>query len=386
MSQAVRPTRLWRPSVFIIVPVLLCALAGSDAEPPRDDPASVLTPQQWQAVDNCVDRASVFLSKRQRADGSFLAPDAGQPAITALCALAFLSRGHLPGRGRYGEQIDRAIDFVLSTQRDDGLFSYREPVKPVIPDRPSHTAVYNHAIAGLLLTEVYGMTDAERAKRIRPAIIRALGFTRVCQQKRKRQVSDKGGWRYSYRYGHSDSDLSVTGWQLMFLRSARNAGFDVPEQQISEAIGYVRRCFDLRRGTFLYGLQTRDRLVSRAMAGAGILSLSLGGMHDTQMARRAGDWLLRHPFEPYNTATLRWRWDRYHYGAYYCSQAMFQLGGQYWSRFFPPLVRTLLENQRPDGSWVREHGVAGNYGSAYTAALVVLTLSTADQLLPIYQR
>ena len=384
MPQAARPTRLWRPLSFAVVPVLLCALAGLDAEPTSDDPASVLTPQQWKVVDNAVDRALVFLSRNQRPDGSFIAPAAGQPAITALCTMAFLSRGHLPGQGRYGKQIDRAIDFVLSTQRDDGLFSYRRPVKPVVSNQPSHTALYNHAIAGLLLAEVYGMTDAKRAERIRPAIIRALGLTRACQRKRKRQVSDEGGWRYYYRYAHSDSDLSVTGWQLMFLRSARNAGFEVPEQQISEAIGYVRRCFDHKERTFLYSQQPGDRYVTRGMAGAGILCLSLGGEHNSDIAHIAGRWILTQSFDQYNRHSSQL--DRYHYSAYYCSLAMFQLGGEYWARFYPPLVRTLLRHQGRDGSWRPESGADGQFGNCYTTSLMVLALTPPYQLLPIYQR
>ena len=384
MSQATQPTRLWRPLSLAVVPVLLCTLAGSQAEPAGDDPGSVLTPQQWQAVDGSVDRALVFLSKNQRADGSFVAPYMGQPAITALCTMAFLSRGHLPGQGRYGKQIDRAIDFVLSTQRHDGLLALIQPVSPHRLLRPSHTAVYNHAIAGLLLAEVYGMSGAERAKRIRRAVSKALTLTRTYQQGPKRYVSDEGAWRYHFRTGHSDSDLSVTGWQLMFLRAARNAGFDVPEHQISEAMGYVRRCFDRKKGTFLYALHGRERFVSRGMAGAGILSLSLGGEHNSDIAHIAGRWILTQSFARYNGRIGEV--DRYHYSAYYCSLAMFQLGGEYWAKFYPPLARTLLRHQGRDGSWQAESGPDGQFGNCYTTALMVLALTPPYQLLPIYQR
>ena len=36
------------------------------------------------------------------------------------------------------------------------------------------------------------------------------------------------------------------------------------------------------------------------MIGAGILSLSLGGEHETEMARGAADWVLAHGFDRYN--------------------------------------------------------------------------------------
>ena len=38
-----------------------------------------------------------------------------------------------------------------------------------------------------------------------------------------------------------DADLSIIGWQLMALRSAKNAGFDVPVEAIDAAVECVRR-------------------------------------------------------------------------------------------------------------------------------------------------
>jgi hypothetical protein len=45
---------------------------------------------------------------------------------------------------------------------------------------------------------------------------------------------------------------------------------------------------------FYYGLDASDYYSSRTMMGAGILSLSIGGKHQTEMAKRAGDWVLAH--------------------------------------------------------------------------------------------
>jgi hypothetical protein len=120
------------------------------------------------------------------------------------------------------------------------------------------------------------------------------------------------------------------------------------------------------------------------MMGVGALSLSLAGKHNTDMARRAGDYLLTHPFDVYG-ATFH-RYERFHYGAYYCSNAMAQLGGDYWRKFFPTLAKTLLDAQAPDGSWLSESGEDNVYGPSYPTALSVLTLTPAYQLLPIYQR
>jgi len=351
------------------------------------DPADVLTPNQWEQVDRSVDRALSWIAGQQAADGSFRTYRTGQPGVTALCVLAFLSRGHLPGKGPYGQQIDRAIDFVLSTQRSNGLFSHVKPEPgPTGYAKASQTALYNHGIAGLMLGEVYGMTAGQQHERIRRAIIKAIVFTREYQIGHKQMAADKGGWRYLSNNASEklNSDMSVTGWQLMFLRSARNAGFEVDTQYVDDALKYVRRCFDRRKNGFMYGLSGHGRTISRGTTGAGILSLSLAGEHQSELAQKAGRWLSSQSFDRYNAHSSRL--DRYHYSAYYCSQAMFQLGGEYWSRFYPPLVRTLIRHQNADGSWQPEQGIDSKFGNAYTTALVVLTLTPPYQLLPIYQR
>jgi hypothetical protein len=179
----------------------------------------------------------------------------------------------------------------------------------------------------------------------------------------------------------AESDLSVTTWQLMFLRSARNAEFEVPAEAIEEAMAYVHRAFSPQDGAFSY---QQGRRTNRAMAGSGIISLSLAGEHQSEMAKSAGQWVLGHPFHRYNR--VEHHEERYHYSAYYCSQAMFQLGDEYWSRFFPPFQRVLVEHQQADGSWPRESNKDGVFGSSYTTALVILSLTPPYQLLPIYQR
>jgi hypothetical protein len=335
-----------------------------------------------------VERALAWLARNQQADGSFPSLDVGQPAVTSLCVMAFLSCGRQPGSGPYGDTIDRGIDFVLSCQQQSGLFSLTAPEAFHVHQGSSHAASYNHAIAGLMLTEAYGQVSPERSARIAQAVVKGLQFTgRLQLSPVKDNPADGGGWRYMWKPGShtpSDSDLSVTGWHLMFLRSAKNAQFQVPDELVADALAYVERCFDERQDGFVYGLFGVDRYVSRGTMGVGALSLALGGKHDTPMAHRVGEWVLAHPFDTYGDTTHMH--DRFHYSAYYCSNAMAQLGGEYWRGTFPALARTLLDNQAADGSWYSETGQDAMYGSAYPTALSVLTLTPAYQLLPIYQR
>ncbi len=295
--------------------------------------------------------------------------------------MAFLSRGHLPGEGPYGPLLERAVDFVVSCQRANGLLARAGSGSGAI----GKTANYNHAISGLMLTEVYGLTDRERAGRLKPAIVAALAFTRGDQTRTKADPDDRGGWRYLQSEAVGDSDLSVTSWQLMFLRSARNAEFEVPKQFVDDAVGYVLRCWEDREGVFYYKRTGGENRWSRGMVGAGIVSLALAGQHDTRIAQRAGDWLVRNPFRRFGEQVGTG--DRFFYSTYYCSQAMAQLGGRHWKQFFPSLVQVLLRSQQAGGEWPAEP--AGNdavFGNVYTTAMAVLSLTPPLQLLPVYQR
>ena len=230
---------------------------NSTRRPPR---LEVVPPDQWVCIDAAVEKALEWLPTQQLADGSFATKPSGQPAVTSLCVMAYLSAGHMPGRGRYGESLNRAIDFVLTTQREDGLFSLEATDLPAeYWTEASHTASYNHAIAGLMLAEVYGMTDIARDERIRPAIERGLVYTRQMQRRRKRSSIDEWGWRYikDVPIGSGDggdADMSATSWHLMFLRAARNAGFDVPAEHVNESLDFVRRRYQPHDGSFSYAL------------------------------------------------------------------------------------------------------------------------------------
>lgn len=356
---------------------------------PANALAAALSAGQWKQMEGSVDRALAWIASQQDANGSFPTYPSGQPAVTSFCILAFLSRGHQPGLGPYGAQLNRAIDFVISCQMRDGLFSYQTPQPQHIRKEASQTAAYNHAIAGLMLGEVYGHVTGKRARGVKNAIAKALQFTRDLQTRSKANPLDQGGWRYLRFKGgfEPDSDLSVTAWQLMFLRSARNAEFPVPQAYVDEAVDFVKRCWDPEEGLFAYARTANGGYfqTGRGMTGAGILSLSMAGQHQTPMARAAGDWLLAHPYAGFGEAIGGN--DRYFYSTYYCSQAAMQLGGRYWKGIFPPLMESLLSAQSSDGSWPAEPDQGdGIFGNVYTTSIAVLALTPPYQLLPVYQK
>ncbi len=365
------------------------AVGQPTSEAPRTD---ILSGQQWLEIDRSAARGLQYLASQQREDGSFASIPAGQPGVTSLVTLAFLSQGHLPGQGPYGDRLDKALAYILRCQRRNGLLALMAHNGPVRPTPMDHelgsSAAYNHPIAGLALSELYGMTG-NNEERLLTAIQQALSATLKMQRWPKSRVGDEGGWRYLHPFNNVGSDLSLVGWNLKFLRSAKNAGFRVPDDAIDQAVAYVMRCYDHRRGTFEYEVSPEDRR-TRAMAGAGILALAHTSRHNSPQAKSAADWILTRGFADYNQqqqiGNFSYQSDRYHYGVFYCCMAMYQMGGRHWEEFYPVTSRTLIDNQNGDGSWAAESVHDTHYGRAYTTSLIVMALGAPNQLLPIYQR
>src|SRR5205085_8929845 len=81
-----------------------------------------ITPKQRQTVD----KGLLWLAQRQGGDGSFTTGMQGysnHAGITALAGLAFMEAGNLPGRGKYGKEVQHCLDFVLNSCQDSGLIA-----------------------------------------------------------------------------------------------------------------------------------------------------------------------------------------------------------------------------------------------------------------------
>ena len=129
--------------------------------------------------------------------------------VTAICALAFLANGELPGRGDYGHVVEKSLAYILSNARESGL---------IASTNVSHGPMYGHGFATLFLAELYGMTDDDA---IRDALVKAVRLIVKSQ-------NHEGGWRY--QPVPFEADLSVTICQIKALRSARMVGISVPDE------------------------------------------------------------------------------------------------------------------------------------------------------------
>jgi hypothetical protein len=167
-------------------------------EAPDDVPTDVLSAEEQQRVDESVERALEWMVTQQQDDGSFLTLQRGQPGVTCLCVMAFMAHGHLPGAGPYGARLEKATDYVLSCQKQNGLICAVTPDIPRLSRQVgglgTNTA-YNHAIAALLLSELYGLGGAPQAERMQQVIQKALTVSLEMQRWPKDNAADKGGWR-----------------------------------------------------------------------------------------------------------------------------------------------------------------------------------------------
>jgi hypothetical protein len=389
-------------TVFVLAMMLVPAARGDDPlspaqksqKSPAQQPAEreerlKLSPAARKVLDRLVDKGLAFLASKQLEDGSFPTHSGAEPAVTSLCVMAFLSRGHRPGDGQYGDCINRGIDYVLGVQD--------AATGAVFPRNLRQQALrgnYNHAISALMLCDAYAKMDfkyredeanGRRRDRVEDAIQKALVYAGREQKKQKRQAGARGGFRYLARVTQNDADLSVTAWMVMFYNAARKTGFEVPQNGMEDAIRFVHRAFDKKQKAFVYALSGDERYCSRATVGAGILCLLLAGESFSPAITQSAEWIRKNSFEPYNRS--KHPEDRYHYSAFYCSQAMCLAGGAYFEDFYPKLLTTLSHHQHEDGSWEPEAQRGDDiYGNVYTTALVVLALSTPYKKLDSHRR
>jgi hypothetical protein len=343
------------PAVPIATPVEATApLPHATAE------NTILPDEVTPELNSAIARGLEALAAMQGDDGSFGGQRFGSNAgITALSCLAFMSDGHVPGRGQYARSVERGLEFVLNVTNETGL----------VAADTSHGPMYGHGFATLFLGEVYGMTagggDTAQSRRVHDALVRACRLIVQTQ-------NEEGGWRYN-PVPH-DADISVTICQIMALRSARNAGIEVPKETIDRAVDYVRRSQN-PDGGFRYQLNRGPSAWPRSAAG--VASLYYAGVYEDEALDRGLEYLMQQAL-PGRAPVAQ---THYYYGHYYAVQAMYLAGGRWWAAWWPAIRDELISRQRDDGSWDDPAN-----GSAYGTASAMIILQMPKRYLPIFQK
>lgn len=327
-------------------------------------------------VDRSVRKAIQFLLKSQKSNGS-IADRGNEVAMTSLAIMAMASIGTEPDTGTpNGRAMMRAIDFVLlpNHQTDEGYFGKHDGSR-----------MYGHGIVTLMLTEMLGMgATPQQNQLIHERLEKALKLILASQAIRK-EPRLAGGWRYNPT--SRDSDLSVSIWQLMALRSAKNDGMDVPTSAIESALEYLRNSYNSprrRRGddrpseTGGFSYTPGQNNPTFTMTSAGLLAMQVCGQYDAKEVRGACEWLMDHP--PRENERF------FCYGVYYYAQGMHQAGGRFAREADQRTTQLLMQSQLANGSWSSPSREERNQGFVYSTALSVLSLSVRYHYLPIYQR
>lgn len=271
--------------------------------------------------------------------------------VTGLALLAFLGDGNSLHHGPYKETVARAAKYLRSMQDEEtGLIG--EPV--------GHTYHYGHAISTLALSELY---NTSRSSVLKETCQRAANYI-------ARARNPYGAWRYDCP-PVGDNDTSVTGWMLMAVHSAQDAGLKVDREAFHGGLNWIDEVTDPATGRVGYDAMGShsSRIVGvndhfpaetgEAMTAIGLFSRFLCGQHpdrNPMMAKHADLMLRELPrWDPANHSVDMYYWL---HGSY----AMFQMGGAYWKHWSDALLPALVETQRKDGNAAGSWDPVGPWG------------------------
>ena len=365
-------------SVLAAVAVLFASVMPALAQTEDE-----ITPQSEAALE----RGLEWLARNQGAEGNWGSKDLG---LVSMGALAFMAAGHSPGRGRYGREVDKALEFVVSRSKPSGLLNISDAQRDM----------YNHGLSTFVLGQAHGMTTSKDRKlnRVLDNALKLIANTQ-CQD---------GGWDYKAHRQERGHDLSLVVMQAKALRSAVDSGLEVPPEVIDQAIRSVREHYAPKGGRNLPESE-QQKLPGQftyskgggggtiAMAAAGVVCMHEFGQYD--------DWRIPKNMEIISAAVREVPKARNHDGSmpfdaytlYYVGQALYQVNGDHWTECYPRLRDYLVDSQSGDknnpasmGAW-RDHGargggrVGGKEGELYGTSVGCFILAIPNRYLPILQ-
>jgi hypothetical protein len=303
-------------------------------------------------------------------------PDPSEPVLktdtgaTALALLALLGNGQThvsaddePTRAA----VEKGINWLVGVQKPSGDFHDWDELG-------RQTAYYAHSQAVIAICEAYAMTGDRRL--IEPAQ-RGIDFLLKSQQ------PVQGGWKYQPQDENSVGDLSVTGWALMALHTARAAGLHVPREPFERGMGFLDLVQSEDGARYRY--EPRPGWApTPAMTAEGLLCRQYLGWRDDHPALQSGvDYLLGPANEP------TWQAGKRNvYAWYYTGQVLHNLGDERFQPWYGRAAAEIVAHQimqgRSDvrGSWHPARPIGAPYeyaakaGRLYFTAMCLLVLET----------
>jgi len=327
-------------------------------------------------AESAVRAGLVWLAKAQERDGSWSCKrwDGGgdyDVGMTGLALLAFLGAGYTHRKGPFRGTVYRGLKWMRSNQKPDGRFGW-------------HT-FYEQGIAAMAVSEAYGLTHEPAVGRMAQKAVDYI----------VRVQPPHGGFRYRGAVARNEGDMSVTGWQIMALKSAVCSELTVPYQAFDKARVFLRNSFRQYGGSsYLVGRKGH----APAVSAIGMLSRQfVGGTGYDAEILQAANYLLAHEKRVHGPGRGKNRLVGDLYYTYYSVLAMFQMGGDYWATwnklFRDTLVRVQVHKTYDSkrryvrGSWdPRNHQWGSRGGRVYCTAMAILSLEVYYRFLPVYKR
>ena len=317
------------------------------------------------------DKDGSWSLQKPYADGVSVSFPDNRPAATAMALLAFQGAGNALSTGKYSTNVKKGLNWLLKQQNRDGSFAPKE--------RGNETLFYTQALCVIALCELVAM---ERNVNGTPNANEEHNFddsmSDVVEQARKavsflleNQHKKLGGWKY---VPQESSDLSVTGWCLVALKTAEMAGIDVPVEcyeRISNFLDSVS--YDDGAGYVyqLVGGKVTDAEKRPSMTATGLMCREyLGWTPDVEALQNGAKYLtqkenlIHFPTKQVATVSSNQKsqgddslddaknFSHNVYGWYSTSMALRALGpyNRYWRQWNAALCKELPLQQEPQGS------------------------------------
>jgi hypothetical protein len=343
------------------------------------------------AIKRAVDSGIKWVVRQQRTGGNWQLHAGGYPnpgtrtfrtdtGATALALLALLGDGHTHRTGDHQEEVAKGLRWLRSAQKVDGDFHDHT-------EMGRQSSFYAHSQAVIAICEAITLSGDQTFQECAEAGVQYLLDS---------QHPTQGGWKYMPQDEDSMGDLSVTGWCLMALHTARMAGIDVPDEAFSRASHFMDLVADSSGARYRYQPSDDESKHTAALTAVGLLGRQWLGWQKDEIAMRQGvKYLLDEKHKP--------EWapgKRNVYEWYYSAQVLHNVGGEEWKAWYSGLQTQIVEAQKrrgsrkaPDdiqGSWdpVSPYGANSEYaqqaGRLYLTTLSLLILETPYRHYPIY--
>ena len=286
-------------------------------------------------------------------------------AATAMALLAFQGFGVTPRSDHpsfieFVRPVRRGWDWLLQQQNPDGsFFMERSGIE-------THR-FYTHAFCTIALCERLAMTGDET---LREPAQRAIDY---CVQ---HQSIRRGGWRYVPDRFSEQSDVSITGWIVLALKSGQAAGLTVPPETYDGVMQFLDSMMLVTSNHYMYREEEPMPRISMT-AEALYCRILLGWRRDNPRLAAGVRLMLDTPpsFADYSKR------DVYYW--FFATQTLFHYGGEEWQTWNAMMREELLLHQEKDGtaagSWNPNQPISdmwSQYGRLYTTCLSLYILET----------